>query len=433
MHRIGTVSGMVILPRKQYRRSNPMQLETITELLNIPNFKVSHVIRNDQTSLHFLLKPIEEILPVCSGCGSAYPLNRVCQTGQVVVEDLRLAGKRVFLHVPKRKVICMEDGRIRVEEFDWIRGRFTQRFADQLTRLTAITSNQEAGWYLGLDDEVVYRIDRQNLEAQALEKLDPVPAPKYMSVDEVAWQKWHKYVTNVVDIEQRKVIWNHNHRGKEVLSSFYRALGPPACQQIKGVASDGAQGYLSATREHAPEALIVLDHFHVKSYLNEAVNTVRNEELKKARQQNNNELSQILQGNQRFILLQNKVTAKKQNLLSKLADLNEPVYQSMLLKEQFLSIYQARNWKTARVNLRDWIKAAIRSNLPPFVELGYKFFRKRHYILNYFRLKITTAISEGINNKIKRLKRMAYGYRDVKYFLLKIHQHCGLLNPRLQT
>ena len=75
-----------------------------------------------------------------------------------------------------------------------------------------------------------------------------------------------------------------------------------------------------------------------------------------------------------------------------------------------------------------------------FVELGYKFFRKRHYVLNYphfhedkFVCKITSAISEGINNKIKRLKRMAYGYRDVKYFLLKIHQHCGLLDPKLST
>ena len=208
--------------------------------------------------------------------------------------------------------------------------------------------NQEAGWYLGLDDEVIYRIDRQTLEAQALLKLDPDPAPKYMSVDEVAWQKWHKYFTNAVDIEYRKVIWNHNHRGKEILSNFYRALRTPACQKIKGVASDGAQGYLSATREPAPEALIVLDHFHVKSYLNEAV------------------------------------------------------YQAMLLKMQFLSIYQARNWKTARVNLRDWIKAAIRSTLPPFVKLEYKFFRKRHYVLNYFRLKITTAISERVNSKIKR-------------------------------
>ncbi|MBU1153499.1 transposase, partial [bacterium] len=44
--------------------------------------------------------------------------------------------------------------------------------------------------------------------------------------------------------------------------------------------------------------------------------------------------------------------------------------------------------------------------------------------------KISSAISEGINNKIKRLKRMAYGYKDADYFRLKIHQHCGLLNPR---
>jgi transposase len=410
-----------------------MQLETITELLNIPNFKVSHLIRNDQTSLYFLLKPIEETLPVCSGCGSGYPLNRVHQTGQVVVEDLALAGKRVFLYLPKRKVICMEDGRSRVEEFEWLRGRFTKRYADQVNRLTAITTNQEAGWYLGLDDEVVYRIDRRNLEALALEKLDPVPVPKYMSVDEVAWQKWHKYVTNVVDIEQRKVIWNHNHRGKEVLAGFYKALGPPGCQKIKGVASDGAQGFLSATQEYAPQALIVLDHFHVKSYLNDAVDTVRKEELKKARQQNNQELSQVLHCNKRFILLQNKVSSKQQNLLDQLAGLNETVYEAMLLKEQFLSVYQASNWKTARINLRAWIVAAIRSQIPAFVELGFKFFRKRHFVLNYFRLKITTAVSEGINNKIKRLKRMAYGYRDVKYFLLKIHQHCGLLNPRLQT
>jgi transposase len=410
-----------------------MQLETITELLNIPNFKVSHLIRNDQTSLYFLLKPLEETLPVCSGCGSGYPLNRVHQTGQVVVEDLALAGKRVFLYLPKRKVICMEDGRSRVEEFEWLRGRFTKRYADQVNRLTAITTNQEAGWYLGLDDEVVYRIDRRNLEALALEKLDPVPVPKYMSVDEVAWQKWHKYVTNVVDIEQRKVIWNHNHRGKEVLAGFYKALGPPGCQKIKGVASDGAQGFLSATQEYAPQALIVLDHFHVKSYLNDAVDTVRKEELKKARQQNNQELSQVLHCNKRFILLQNKVSSKQQNLLDQLAGLNETVYEAMLLKEQFLSVYQASNWKTARINLRAWIVAAIRSQIPAFVELGFKFFRKRHFVLNYFRLKITTAVSEGINNKIKRLKRMAYGYRDVKYFLLKIHQHCGLLNPRLQT
>ena len=84
----------------------------------------------------------------------------------IVVEGLPISGKRVFLHVPKQKSLCIEDGSIRIEELDWLKGRFTQRFAEQLCRLTSITTNQEAGWYLGLDDEVVYRIDRQQLEEQ---------------------------------------------------------------------------------------------------------------------------------------------------------------------------------------------------------------------------------------------------------------------------
>ena len=129
--------------------------------------------------------------------------------------------------------------------------------------------------------------------------------------------------------------------------------------------------------------------------------------------------------------MQNKVTNKKQNLLEILANLNKRVYQAMLLKEQFLSVYA--DPKTAQRTLKEWTIAAIKSKIPAFVDLAYKFFRKRHYLLNYFLYKITTAISEGINNKIKRLSRMAYGYRNVHYFLLKIHQHCGLLNPRLST
>jgi len=84
--------------------------------------------------------------------------------------------------------------------------------------------------------------------------------------------------------------------------------------------------------------LIVLDHFHVKSYLNEAGRYVRKEELKKARQERNQELSQVLHCNKRFILLQNKVSPKRQNLLDQLARLNERVYQAMLLKDQFLSV-----------------------------------------------------------------------------------------------
>ncbi len=160
-----------------------------------------------------------------------------------------------------------------------------------------------------------------------------------MSVDEVAWQKWHKYVTNVVDIGERKVIWNHNGRGKTVLDAFYKEAGTKESKKIKAVASDVARGFISSTKEHAPDAFIVLDRFHVKKYLNDAVAQVRKEELKKARTENNSDLSDILHCNKRFmVLMQNKVTKKKRNLLEKLSNLNERVYHAMLLKEQYNNI-----------------------------------------------------------------------------------------------
>ena len=409
-----------------------LDVDTITALLNISTHRIARIAEYQEDRACFVLEAREGVEPICSGCGKGHAgLEHSKET--VVVEDVGLCGRRVFLQVVKRKLRCPADGRIRVEKLAWIRERFTKRFAEQITRLTAITTNQEAGWYLGLDDEKVYRIDRKMLEEGAREKLDPVPAPTHMSVDEVAWQKWHRYVTNVVDIDKRKVIWNEDGRGKEVLDRFYKVLGKENSKNIEAVASDGARGYLSSTKEHAPQALIVLDHFHVKKYLNDAVDTVRKQELHTAREQNNKELSALLHCNKRFILMQNTVTNKKRDLLEKLAQLNQGVYQALLLKEQFLSIYTAGDRSTAWANLKAWIVAALRCGLPSFEELGRKFFRKRHYVLNYFICKITTAISEGINNKIKRLKRMAYGYRDVKYFLLKIHQHCGLLNPRLST
>ena len=82
----------------------------------------------------------------------------------------------------------------------------------------------------------------------------------------------------------------------------------------------------------------MLDHFHVKKYLNDAVDTVRKQELRKARDRNDNELSGMLHCNKRFILMQNKVTNKKRDMLEILSKLNQLVYQAMLLKEQFLCI-----------------------------------------------------------------------------------------------
>ena len=104
-----------------------MRLNTITKLLDIPNYEVVTVMNDTDSSYEFTLDIKLPQAPVCSGCGQVHN-TPVHSTGMVVIEDLPISGKRVFLHIPKRKCVCMDDGRIRVEELEWINGRFTSRF-----------------------------------------------------------------------------------------------------------------------------------------------------------------------------------------------------------------------------------------------------------------------------------------------------------------
>ena len=169
--------------------------------------------------------------------------------------------------------------------------------------------------------------------------------------------------------------------------------------------------------------------------LNQAVDITRRQKLHKARTNCNEELINLINCRQRFILLKSKknLTKRETEYLERLCEINEPIYKAMLLKESFLQIYSYTDIEEARRFIRDWRKEAILSRLSAFIEVAKSFLEKIEYILNWFKKKISSAISEGFNNKIKRLKRMAYGYKDIDYFKLKIHQHCGLLNPRLST
>lgn len=414
-----------------------MDINTLNKLINMPGYMVEKILKFTDEEIRLLMRPKKNMVAICSYCGK--PHTQGFHSSEIVVaEDQPISGRRVFLHIKKRKYNCPEDGKIHVEDTPWLKlySRITNRYATQISRLTAITSNQEAGWYLGLDDEVVYRIDKRYLEEQAKEKLDPIPAATHISIDEVSYQKYHKYLTNVIDTKKKLVIWNAKGRKSEILDKYYEGIGEINCKKVESVALDGARTYISSTTKYAVNAVIVLDRFHIAQKVNNTVDSVRKTELQKARKTNENDLINRLNCKQRFILLKNKNnrTEKQTEYLEQLCQINKPILKAMLLKEQFLQIYSMGNdIEKIKQHLQDWVEASLTSGLEPFESLATSFSSKIQYILNWFNQKISSAISEGFNNKIKRLKRMAYGYRDIDYFRLKIHQHCGLLNPRIAT
>jgi transposase len=273
------------------------------------------------------------------------------------------------------------------------------------------------------------------LERQFEEKLIPTPFSLNISVDEVSYRKYHRYLTNVIDVDERVVTWNGKGRKSEVLNKYYESVGVEKCEEIESVALDGARTYIASSVKYAVRALIVYDKFHITSKINKAIDSVRKWELNKARKEGRDDIIELTNCRQRFILLKNqsKLTARQAEYLDKLCKLNEPIYKSMLLKESFLTLYLCKDVNSAKEKLLQWIAEAKASAIEVLKSLADSFQDKMQYILNWFHKKISSAISEGFNNKIKRLKRMAYGYRDVDCFMLKIHQHCGLLNPRREV
>ena len=412
-----------------------MHLKGIKKLLNIPEYTVTDLSLSPGR-IDIYLRPYRRSRPTCSHCKKVHT-EGYHSSQWTEAEDLPISGKRVYLHIQKRRTRCPHDGRIHTEEIPWLKkwARVTRRFAEQISRLTAITTNQEASWFLGLDDEAVYRIDKEILEEAAQQKLSPPPAATHISVDEVSYRKYHRYLTNVIDIDRKLLIWNAKGRKAEVLDRYFQGIGEDNCARIESVALDGARHYISSSAHYAVNALIVYDKFHIMQKLNGAVDAVRKQELRKARVEKNTELVDLMSCKQRFILLKNRgnLTCRQSGYLNLLCELNEPIYKAMLLKESFLTVYSCENQNEAQTVLHRWIDEAAQSALEPFIALAKSFADKTRYILNWFIKKISSAISEGFNNKIKRLKRMAYGYKDIDYFRLKIHQHCGLLNPRLDT
>lgn len=247
-----------------------MQGYSITKALNLPEYKITKVTIPDSGSdIHIRLKPYKRKPFICSGCGEIHKTGYHGKE-ESPAEDLPLFEKRVYLHVVKRHHICSKDSRIYVEEVSWLNkwSRATKRFAQKITKLTAITTNQEAGWYFGLDDETVYRIDKEILEEQYKARLVPPPAAINISVDEVSYKKYHRYLTNVVDTDKRAVIWNAKGRKTEVLDRYYAGIREDSCEKIESVALDGAKTFIASTDKYAVNAIIVYDKFHIMQKLN---------------------------------------------------------------------------------------------------------------------------------------------------------------------
>jgi transposase len=281
-------------------------------------------------------------------------------------------------------------------------------------------SLKETGEITGLNWKTLKEIDRDYIKS-LLPNISELKFSR-IAIDEIAIAKGHKYVSIIRDYDTGVVIKIVPSRKYESVKAGLLSLGTPKLDNIKIVCLDMWEAYIKAINEIIPHAKLVFDKFHIVKKVNEAVDKVRKEEFAKADKE-----ERLLMKRKRFIILSKgkNLDNKEKEELSILMKKNERLYKAYLLKEQIISIFDDKKSSHEQIEKRflAWMENILNENFEEFYQIVDMIRQFFYGIMNYFRYGMTNAISEGFNTKINVIKRRAFGFRDVEYFMLKIIQN----------
>jgi transposase len=362
------------------------------------------------------LAPAEGAWPICAVCGQES--RRLHIYGTRRVRDLDLAHARVDLVLPNRKLRCATCQTIRTEGHSFLGSyrRYTERFERMVADYCRLLPIKQVAERFGLSWHAVKDIDKRRLERE-------VGTPCYdglrlLAVDEVAVHKGHTYLTTVLDLETGRIVWVGKDRTEATLASFFAELTPEQRASIEAVACDMAAGFRNAVEKACPHAALVYDLFHVVAkYSREVVDVVRLEEAKKQ-----DEAGRKLIKGSRYLLLKNDANLREsqRQALQELLAANQTLNTVYVLKDQLKQIWSYTDQALAKQALDCWCAMAEQSGIAPLATFARNLRRRENGIVNHASYPIHTGRLEGINNKIKVIKRQAYGFRDDAYFILKI-------------
>lgn len=335
---------------------------------------------------------------------------------------LGLGRLRIWLRFAPRRVRCRTCG-IRIEQVPWARqsSGFTHLFEELAAYLAQVTDKTAACKLLGINwrtiGAIVERVVAQRLDPKRLDGL------RVIGIDEFSYRKRHRYLTIVVDHEQRRVVWASKGKSSETLGKFFEELGAHRTRRLEHVTMDMAGSYIKAVRDHAPGAEIVFDRFHVQKLASDAVDTVRRSIVGKL---HDADAARSVKGT-RYALLKSpwNLTRKQKDALATVQRTNKPLYRAYLLKEALAKVLDYRQAGRARHALDEWLSWASRSKLKPFIKVARTLRAHKEGVLTYIKTRFTNGIVEGINNRARMVARRAFGFHSAEALIGMIFLCCG--------
>jgi len=393
---------------------------SITDYFPFKRMKIINqtVHRHDPVSAMLHFEPDLRYRPICHDCGS--PAQTVHSQGhRRLLRDLNLADAQVWLEVEYRKIWCPECGGVRVEHLDLADAskRVTHRLAQYVHDLCKMMTVQDVATHLELNPKTVKAIDKAFLE-KSFGQTD-AHGLRVLAIDEIAIRKGHQYMTVVMDYFTGRVVWMGPNRDMETLDRFFAELTDQQKQGIEAVAMDMWEAFINRVRHHCPQAQIVFDFFHIVQAFGKVIDAVRRDEYRRATEED----KKVLKGS-RYLLLKNEenLTDEQAGRLQEVLALNETLSILYVLKDQLKMVYYYSDRRTVKKMLDRWCRMAETIDHPEVRRFVRRLRFFEYGILNHADYPISTSELEGANNKIKVIKRKAYGFHDTEYFILKVKQ-----------
>jgi transposase len=375
---------------------------------------------------------------ICNRCNG--PLGAIKDRYRVKARHLKCFGWNVTVTFYREKRYCPLCEKVRSELIEWIcptSPHMTMELAWWINRMSEVTSVLAVSRLESVDKMACYEVDHYIL--RRLLQWYSIPKVTRISVDEVYARSPKQleenenrddlFLTVIVDQSTRKVIWVSQSRRKEALDQFFELLGKERCKDIEVVATDQHDGYGASVKEYCPNATLVWDRFHLVQKFNEALNEERKQEL--ANIDPEGKMGDLMNGKYRYVFLTKAANRSRhdQKHINHVMSLNERMAKLELIKEHFHRMFETNDVIEAQVMLGQCYEWAFQCKAINIVEWIWRVMDAEQF-WNYWKCRLTTGVSEGINRAIKGLKWQAYGYKNMEYFKLKIMQKCGYLNHR---
>lgn len=322
-----------------------------------------------------------------------------------VLKDIKSEGKIVVIDLVIRRYKCPDCGYVFPDEFTFFqpKAHITDRLKAKFVhrRLSGETFKYIARDY-GVDDKTVAAAFAEYSDKHLSEELI-TDTPPVLGIDEAHIDDHYRLV--LTDVTHKKLIDIKKNNHQLTVKAFLRTLNPSVCRVVT---MDFAKGYAYAVKSVLPNALIVIDRFHVVQEVNRCVDNVR-KDLQNQYRKEGYDIRLFKHSRKLFMANLDDLDEAGISALDEWFTAFPSLYDAYVVKETLREIYFCEDYETASKMFDEWLDKM--PHYERFDAMRHTFTDRREHILNYFRCKETNAFTESVNSKIKNIEKFGRGYK----------------------